>query len=168
MTAFTHVSLTAAGGAPIQPGYAQNRDNLQEPSYRTTEPYTDAPMQQEVDVLWTRSSVLGSGGQDGMSVGAGGIIQSDCQRWEWYWPPTGCHVRKKVSGVVVNTSGVAVANATVTLFNTASGVLVDTQVSASDGSFTCGDPNSTNCFAVADLQGSPETAGTTIQELTGV
>jgi hypothetical protein len=55
----------------------------------------------------------------------------------------------------------------VDLFNTLTGLQVDTQISASDGSFTCGDPNAVNCFAVADIAGSPETAGTTIQSLTG-
>lgn len=119
------------------------------------------------DVTWTRSSVLGSGGQDGMTTGGGGILQADCQRWEWNFPPTGCHVRKKVSGIVVNSSGVPVAGVTVDLFNTATGLQVDTQMSASDGSFTCGDPNAVTCFAVADIAGSPETAGTTIQSLTG-
>ncbi len=122
-----------------------------------------------VDPLWTRTNMPGATGQDGIASGQGGILQADCQRWEWAWPPTGCHVRKLVSGVVINgTTRNPVSGATVRLFNTATGLLVDTQTSGSDGSFTCGDPNAVNCFAVADIAGSPELAGTTIQELTGV
>lgn len=95
------------------------------------------------------------------------------QYWEWNWPPNrygmglGHSGRKKISGVVRNSEGSPVSGATVDLFNSASGAIVDTQTSAADGSYTCGDPNAVNCFAVADLAGSPETAGTTVQTLTG-
>lgn len=168
MTAWLRITGSAAL-TPMGVGQSQNDDVLQPPDYRNSLPQTRGWMDQlrDTDVTWTRTSTLGSGGQDGIVAGAGGIMQADCQRWEWNFPPTGCHVRKVISGVVVDSGGNPVSGATVKLFNTATGLLVDTQTTASDGSYSCGDPNAVNCFAVADLAGSPETAGTTIQALTG-
>lgn len=165
MTTFS--TQNEAGSFPIGRGRGVNDDAIQQPDYRTTYPYSRDGLLQEVDVTWTRSSMLGSGGQDGIVSGAGGILHADCQRWEWNFPPTGCHVRKVVSGVVRNSSGVGVAGATVQLFNTSTGLLVDTQTTASDGSYTCGDPNAVSCFAIAYLPGSPDTAGTTVNTVAG-
>jgi hypothetical protein len=148
----------------IEPGWHQNDESLQSADFRTTKPLTSDGNDHFSDIIWTRSSFPAMF-SDSNKVSAEDVM---AERWEWYWPPTGCHVRKKVIGKVLNASGAAVSSATVMLFNTATGLLVDTQTSAPDGSFTCGDPNAVNCFAVADLAGSPETAGTTIQELTGV
>lgn len=143
-----------------------NEDCLQPPDYRQSLPETRGHQGnnlRDTDVVWTRCSFPQQGG------GGNGFFSLDSahQFWEWNFPPSGCHVRKIISGVVVNASGVPVAGVTVDLFNTLTGLQVDTQISASDGSFTCGDPNAVNCFAVADIAGSPETAGTTIQSLTG-
>ncbi len=159
----------AAVGGRIEPGRCMNDGTLQPADYRTAPPQMSAWMNQlrDSDVLWTRSSQLGAAGQNGTPSGQGGIIQADCQRWEWNFPPTGCHVRKVVSGVVLNASSVPIAGATVNLYNTATGLLVDTQTSQADGTYTCGDPNATNCFAVAYLAGSPDTAGTTLNTITG-
>lgn len=139
-----------------------NDDANQAVDYRTTLPYTKEGMAQDIDTLWTRSSFPsqassnGFGGLDGMH-----------QYWEWNWPPTGCHVRKVVSGVVTDCAGVPQANVTVQLFNTATGLLVDTQTSAADGSYQCGDPNAVACFAVGYLPDTPDTAGTTLNTITG-
>lgn len=155
--------VTTSPQVSLEPGVNFNDDILQSPDYSRSEPYTAKGRLQDVDILWTRSS-FPSMFSDSNRVSAEDPMT---QRWEWNWPPTGCHVRKKVIGVVLNASASPVAGATVMLFNTATGLLVDTQTSAADGSFTCGDPNAVNCFAVADIAGSPETSGTTIQELTG-
>lgn len=122
----------------------------------------------DTDVLWTRSSFPNQTDPGGNGSGFAGL-EAAHQAWEWNWPPTGVHVRKKVSGTVLTSTGVPVSGATVRLFNTATGLQVDTQTTGVDGSFTLGDPNAVNCFAVADATvSSTEESGTTIQELTGV
>src|SRR5579863_3145453 len=136
-----------------EPGNAQNLDVLQPPDYRNSPPqmYAWSNDLRDTDILWPRSKILGAGGQDGVGSGQGGVLDAVNQQWEWNFPPTGVHVRKKVSGQVLDSNSNPVSGATVQLFNTSTGLLVDTQTSAVDGSFTCGDPNATNCFAVADL-----------------
>jgi hypothetical protein len=138
--------------------------SLQSPDYNDKEPYTSIFAMQEVDILWKRShfSNLGSDPADKVNC-----LNFFWQYWEWCWPPTGCHVPKKVSGIVRDSNGNPVAGATVQLFNTATGTLVDTQTSLSDGSYTCGDPNAVASFAVGYLPDAPDTAGTTVDTLTG-
>ena len=58
-------------------------------------------------------------------------------------------------------------SATVQIFNTATGLLVDTVTSDSAGNYFASDPNAVNCFAVAYEAGSPDVAGTTKNNLTG-
>lgn len=150
----------STGPNNFEPGMNQNDNSLQPPDYRNSPPQMMAwsNMLRDSDILWPRSSFPHAAVPDGAH-----------QYWEWNWPPTGVHVRKKIIGLVLNSSGAAVSGATVNLFNSGSPpVWVDSATSAVDGSYAVGDPNATNCFAVADLAGSPETAGTTIQELTGV
>ena len=89
------------------------------------------------------------------------------QYWEWCWPVTGTRVRKQVTGTVKDSSGSPVSGATVMLFNTASGTLVDTQTSDSSGVYKCEDPNNVASFAVGYEAGSPDTAGTTVNTITG-
>ncbi len=170
MSAFIVRNLNLNGPQLMEQGYMRNDDSLSQ----IPEPYAYSPPQttgwgnllRDTDILWPRTSFPG---QNGTANGnQNGVIDGTHQYWEWNWPPTGVHVRKKISGVVVNASSVPQSGVTVSLFNTATGILVDQQISASDGSFTCGDPNNVNCFLVADVAGSPELSGTTIQELTGV
>ncbi len=141
---------------------SRNDDVNQEPAYRQTFPQTRDGLLQEVDVLWVRSSFPTQSHGNGFNG-------SDAahQNWEWSWPPTGVHVRKVISGAVQNSSGVAQAGATVYLFNTATGLLVDTYTSDGDGGYRVGDPNAVACFAVGYEAGSPDTTGATVNTLTG-
>lgn len=173
MSAFLGLAVGGTGQTTIEPksrgqndysGVQFSEPNMPNPPYKTGW----GNDLRDTDVLWTRSSVLGAGGEDGVASGQGGILHADCQRWEWNFPPTGCNVRKVVQGLVVNGSLQGVAGATVQLFNTATGLLVDTQISKSDGTYICGDPNATTCFAVGYLPDSPDTEGTTVNTLTGV
>lgn len=124
-----------------------------------------ANLLRDSDVVWTRSS-FPSQASAATSNGFGGL-DGVHQQWEWNFPPTGVHVRKKIAGKVVNASGAAVSGATVQCFNTSTGLLVDTQTTLVDGTFVCGDPNNTNNFLVGFLSGSPDTFGTTDDNLTG-
>ena len=146
----------------IRRGLNQNDDVLQGSNYSANEPATTIGRAQDVDILWTRSTFSKS-----FSAGSDGAEDCMSQRWEWYWPLTGCNVRKVVSGVVKDSNGDPVSGATVKLFNTATGLLVDTQTSAADGSYSCGDPNNVASFAVAYHTGSPDTAGTTVNTVAG-
>ena len=138
--------------------WQQPDENLQPPDYR------NAPngQPQYSDVVWPRSSLRGA---DGTAIA--NIWESAHQMWEWIFPPTGVHVEKKISGVTKDSTGAILAGATVMLFNTATGLLVDTVVSDSAGNYYCSDPNAVNCFAVAYEAGSPDVAGTTKNNLTG-
>lgn len=166
MSTFIRV-LPSSGQIPGLSFY--NDDSLQPVEYRVNSPGMGGrydPNWRNTDILWPRSSFpsqldAGSGGN-----GMGGLDGAH-QFWEWNWPPTGSHTRKMISGTVKDSSGNAVSGATVMLFNTATGLLVDTATSGSDGTYTVGDPNNVASFAVADKSGSPETAGTTVQTLTG-
>ena len=87
----------------IAVGFNQNDDCLQPPDYRSSLPQMrgNANLLNDTDVTWTRSSLLGSSGQDGITTGGGGILQWDSQRWEYNVDPHGNHTRKKVSGCIV-------------------------------------------------------------------
>lgn len=140
----------------------RNVDVLQEPTYRLTYPYTNTGLDRQVDVLWVRSSFPNFPGGNGWNG-----LDAQHQNWEWCWAPTGCHVGKKISGVTRDSGGAAIGNVTVQLFNTSTGTLVDTVTSDGGGSYTAEDPNDTTNFAVGYLDGSPDTAGTTVNDLTG-
>lgn len=158
----------SGGGANrlFTPGFnGVNKESLQRVDYSTLEPYTDIPRLQDADILWTRSAF-----PQMYSSGAELCAENSMsQNWEWYWPPTGGHYRKVVSGIVKNSSGQPVSGAVVQLFNTATGLLVDTSaVTGSDGVYKCGDPNGVPCFSVGYLTDSPDTAGTTVNTIAGV
>jgi Carboxypeptidase regulatory-like domain len=141
-----------------------NDEILQPPDYRFTLPGSIEGKLSEVDIDWPRSSFP----QQATAVGGGFTgLDGMHQNWEMDFAPLGAHVRKVVRGVVYDAANNPVSGATVRLFNTSTGVLVDTQTTAADGSFTCGDPNAVNCFAVAYLAGSPDTTGLTVNNLTG-
>jgi len=140
-------------------------DEIQPTDYRRSRAGSIvADQDREADVLWPRSSFPGQNTPNGVQ---NGILDAAHQYWEWTQPPSGVSVRKKVSGVTRNTAGTPIGGVTVWLFNTATGLLVDTQVSDSSGNFTCGDPNAVNCFAVGYLMGSPDTSGVTVDTLSG-
>ncbi len=152
------------GGVCILDGYCKNDDVLQPVDYRTTLPQTRDGIDRFTDVLWTRTSFP----SQVTNVGNGFPgLDSAHQLWEWNFPPTGCAVRKVVSGTVKDSNGAAVSGATVYLFNTATGALVDTQTSDADGSYRCGDPNNVASFAVGYKTGSPDTTGATVNTVAG-
>ena len=64
----------------------------------------------DTDVLWTRSSFPNQTDPGGNGSGFAGL-EAAHQAWEWNWPPTGVHVRKKVSGTVLTSTGVPVSGA---------------------------------------------------------
>ncbi len=155
----------STSGAVYEIGSGQNDDSIQPADYRFSMPqrYGVGNEWRFTDVLWTRSSFPS---KPGTSNGFNGL-DSAHQQWEWNCPLTGTCVRKSITGTVVSANGVAVSGATVKLFNNATGLLVDTQTTAGDGSYTCGDPNNVACIAVAYLAGSPDTAGVTVNTVTG-
>lgn len=145
-------------------GHQGNTDVLQSVDYRVSyldfAPSNDAA--RDSDILWPRSSFTG---QDYATIAP--IWDSCRQHWEWNWFLTGGHVAKKISGVTLNSAGAPLGNAVVQLFNTATGLLVDTQTSDSSGNYVCSDPNAVACFVVAYEGGSPDVAGTTNNNLIG-
>jgi hypothetical protein len=163
---------------------SRNDDRLQPPDYKMTGgdfvssmPMTDA------DILWPRSRMQGAAssmsapsaqgvGLSGPTLGSPlncGTLNSDpaAQAWEWNVYTTGSRHRMVFTGKTLNSSGAALGGCTVQLFNTATGLLVDTQTSDSSGNYKVTDPNNVACFMIAYLPGSPDVAGTTIDELTG-
>jgi hypothetical protein len=117
-------------------------------------------------VLWPRSRFQGIS-DNGATIAT--IWDSSPLWWEWsgnLWP-MGVRVRKHFTGVTRDAFGNRLGNCQVQLFNTATGTLVDTQTSDSQGNYNCGDPNNVTCFLVGYLSGSPDVAGTTVDTLTG-
>ncbi|MGZ4849800.1 MAG: hypothetical protein ACXV2C_00240 [Candidatus Bathyarchaeia archaeon] len=121
-------------------------------------------LQTGINYVWPRSSFTG---QDYVNM----PMVWECRHQQWEYSqimiPDGQHTRKKITGVTRNSVGTAVNGITVNLYNTTTGALVDSQVSDSAGNYTVTDPNGVSCFVVAYLAGSPDTAGTTKNNLTG-
>jgi hypothetical protein len=134
---------------------------IQPPDYISTgvEQLIHLSIDQIPDMLWPRSH----------QFGATPLLNPDpyAQSWEVNVLSTGSRHRKVFTGVTLNASGAPLGGCTVQLFNTATGAIVDTQVSDSAGNYKVSDPNNVACFLVAYLPGSPDVAGTTIDELTG-
>ncbi len=116
-----------------------------------------------VDYMWPRSGMRGSGANAGS-----GALDYTRQYWEWPSVHVGVHIRKKITGITRTSSGNLNAGATVQLFNTSTGALVDTTVSDAQGNYTLTDPNNVACFVVAYLAGSPDVAGTSKNNIFGV
>lgn len=144
---------------------SMNTDDLQPPEYKTLGGnfVSQTPMD-HADILWPRSQSLGAS-----CIGGGPILNPDpaAQAWEWNVYTTGSRHRQVFTGVTLDSSGAPLGGCTVMLFNTATGVFVDSQTSDSAGNYKVTDPNNVACFIVAYLPGSPDVAGTTIDELTG-
>ncbi len=152
-------------GRQIDVGINKNNEAVQAATYRASEPDTLMGRMQDVDMLWTRSSF------SQMYSDSNKASPEDCmgQRWEWNWPPTGGHYPKVVTGIVKDSSGTPVTGAVVQLFNTATGLLVDTSAATgSDGVYKVGDPNAVASFAVGYKTGAPDTEGGTVNTVTGV
>jgi hypothetical protein len=146
--------------------YGVDVDDLQPPDYKTLGGgFVSTTPMDHADILWPRSQAFGGAG-----LGAGGgVLNPDpaAQAWEWNVYTTGSRHRKVYTGQTLNASGAALGGCTVMLFNTATGQIVDTQVSDAGGNYKVTDPNAVACFVVAYLPGSPDVAGTTINTLTG-
>ena len=143
------------------------RDESIDPSdYKTTgnEVLSALPIDYIPDMLWPHSQQVGGG-----FGGGGRILNPDfqAQAWEINVLATGSRHRMVFTGVTLNAAGTPLGGCTVQLFNTATGQLVDTQVSDSKGNYKVTDPNNVACFMVAYLPGSPDVTGATIDELTG-
>jgi hypothetical protein len=149
-------------GVVLGCGSNGNDDSLQPVDYKTVATLAPPWSPPDMDVLWPRSSFTG---QDYTNMPM--IWEPMHQAWEWNILTTGVRVRKKVIGVTKDGSGVVLGGCTVQLFNTATGTLVDTQVSDSAGNYTLTDPNNVACFVVGYLPGSPDVAGTTVNTVTG-
>ena len=138
-------------------------ERIQPPDFRTMgdEVLSSLPIDYIPDMLWPRSHQF--------SGGAGSILNSDpqAQAWEIYVRATGSRHRMVFTGVTLDAAGNPLGGCTVQLFNTATGLLVDTQVSDPKGNYKVTDPNNVACFMVAYLPGSPDVTGATIDELTG-
>jgi hypothetical protein len=156
--------LGSAVGQSIGINAGFNDESLQYPDYKTLGGnfVSQIPMD-HADVLWPRSQGLSD------CCGVPGLLNPDpaAQAWEWNVFTTGSRHRKVFTGQTIAAGGGALAGCTVMLFNTATGLLVDTTTSDSAGNYKLTDPNNVNCFVVAYLPGSPDIAGTTIDTLTG-
>ena len=135
-------------------------ESIDPPDYKNTgyEVLSALAVDQIPDMLWPRSHMC-----------AGPLLNPDpqAQAWEVYVLATGSRHRTVFTGKTLNASGGTLAGVTVQLFNTATGQIVDTQVSGAAGDYKVTDPNNVACFLVGYLPGSPDVAGTTIDELTG-
>ena len=141
-----------------------NDESLQSPDYKTLgATFVSTTPMDHADILWPRSQGLAG---CGAAVGA---LNPDpaSQAWEWNVLTTGSRHRKVFTGQTLNAGGSPIGGCTVMLFNTATGQIVDTTTSLSDGSYKLTDPNNVACFVVAYLPGSPDVAGTTVNTLSG-
>lgn len=156
----TAIYTTTLGTTLLGMSYGKNDDSLQPADYRfsLTNCYETSDSEM-VDVAWTRSSFRG---------GMGAAIENMQNVWEWNYPLTGQHSPKKVAGITKDSSGAALGSVTVLLFNTATSLYVDTVVSDSTGAYELSDPNNVSCFVVGYLSGTPDTTGTTKNNLAGV
>jgi hypothetical protein len=139
-----------------------NNDSLQASDYRVM--FSEQRESHHLSLLWPRSSFTG---QDYANMPM--IWESMHQVWDYdaLIQPGGTHVRKKITGISRNSGGTPIGGVTVMLYNTSTNVLVDKQVSDSGGNYTLSDPNGVTCYIVAYLPGSPDTAGSGVNTLTG-
>lgn len=96
---------------------------------------------------------------------------SDQSMW-WEWPYSnmlpGNQTRKIIRGVTRDSTGNPLGNCTVNVFLTATNAFETTVTSASDGSFSAPVGTTGQYYCVAFLAGSPDSAGATDSNLTGV
>jgi hypothetical protein len=140
----------------------RNFDVLQRPDDRVPAIYSRRADATDSDVLWPRPSFPGAGFINGF-----GGLDAAHQAWEWNLDARGHRAPKVISGVTRDSAGAAIGSVTVQLFNTVTGLLVDTQVSDSGGNYRLYDPNNVACFVVAYLDTTTDLAGTTLNTLTG-
>lgn len=157
------INTTPNQGHPFQAPFGVgnecfNDESLQRSDYKTiTGNAASATPMLHADVLWPRSH------------GQGGSYVPDpaSQMWEWNVYATGSRHGMLFTGKTVDANGAALGGCTVMLFNTATNLMVDTQVSDTAGNYRLTDPNNVACFIVAYLAGSPDVTGVTTDALTG-
>ena len=138
-----------------------NDDVLQPITYRMTSPYTRIGRRRDVDLLWPRSSFTGN---DYTTF----CPPWECRHQDWEYPhvySSGHAFPKVITGVAYAAGGTPLAGATVKLFNTATGALMQTVIADAAGNYVVSDPNNVACFVVAYMAGSPDVAGTTVNTL---
>jgi len=167
MSAFISGLVNTAAIMGMQ-GVKFNDETVHDPAfqYRASLPDSRHINVNGVDYMWPRSGRIG--GASGAVAGANGALDPTRQYYEWPSQHVGSHVRKKISGITRNSDGSINGGATVQLFNTVTGALVDTQVSDAGGFYTLTDPNNVASFVVAYEAGSPDIAGTSKNNLMGV
>ena len=153
-------ALVNSQGSGLAP---QNDDGACPVDYRANPPLWSASEFRDADWQWPRAQAFGAFG------GAGALLNGDpaAQAWEWNVYATGGRRRKVFTGQTLNAAGAPLGGCTVTLFNTATGQIVDSTTSDAGGNYKLTDPNNVACFVVAYLVGSPDVTGATINELTG-
>ncbi len=135
-----------------------NDDTLQPADYRVSVSYGITPLAPE---LWNSPQIAGYD-----MAGLFGMLQR--RSYEPVSVMVGTKARKIISGLTLNSSGVAVGGVTVRGFQQSNHEYIGSVVSAPDGSYSLPTPYSTAHYVVAYLAGSPDTAGTTVNNLTGV
>jgi hypothetical protein len=156
--------IVSAAAFFVGPGMNYNEDILQQVNYRQTFPYLRQHnlYNQTTDILWPRSGFVGMLGSNLASAG-----EHMTRLWAYDLYQQGHQGRTAIEGITRDSAGTALGACTVQLFNTATGLLVDTGTSDAGGYYRLTDPNGVACFAVAYKIGTP-VMGTTINTLTGV
>lgn len=156
---------TSAGGFVFMGGgiNCSNDSVLQPSTYRRTLPPTRSGRVQDVDVFWPRSSFTG---RDVGATWGAMSMEARHQDWEYnYGYASGRSAPKVITGIARDSGGSPLGGATVSLYNTATGLLVETVTADAGGYFTVTDPNNVACFVVAYKPGSPDVCGTTVNTL---
>ncbi len=135
-----------------------NDDTIQPMDYRVAVQFGMTPQAPE---LWSAAEIVGYD-----MAGLFGMLQRGS--YEPVLGYGGTKARKIISGITLNSSGVAVGGVTVKGYQQSNDEYIGSVVSASDGAYSLSTPYSTAHYVVAYLAGSPDTAGTSKNNLTGV
>jgi hypothetical protein len=145
------------------PGVKGNDDSIQPEYYRFSAPRSRAKFEVIYsDVLWPRSRMTFPDIASTPQLFSNAEVMYAMDR-----SPVGGHRRKRIDGQVLDSGGSPVSGAEVRIFNTSTGYAYDVTTSDSGGNYQLTEPNNVASFVVADKSGSPDTAGTTVQTLTG-
>jgi hypothetical protein len=147
------VIISRTGAATFDLVTRRNDESLMRPEFRArrrTDPF---------EITWRRSGFLGRADM--------AIFDAPANQFEYSDYRSGKSTPKMITGTAYDANGNVLAGATIMLFNTATGLLVETVTADAAGYFRIGDPNGVACFIVAYLAGAPDVFGTTTNTLTG-